>query len=111
MFHVKRRRRKVRFVRNAQAWAFLTRSLAPPLQTGPAFAGLRFGNACGRDVVLADCISFASPCKGKAHSFRRSASPKCTRCAGLHFGIACGRDGGWERRRGRLAEYSGRTEG
>ena len=22
--------------------------------------------------VLADCISFASPCKGKAHSFRRS---------------------------------------
>ena len=43
--------------------------------------------------VLADCISFASPCKGKAHSFRRSSSPKCTRCAGLHFGIACGRVG------------------
>ena len=104
MFHVKRRRRKVRFVRNAQAWAFLTRSLAPPyplcpfgtssrpllafgqyptpsglrpsppdrgsrpldkgsrpFQTGPASAGLRFGIACGRDVVLADCISFASP--------------------------------------------------
>ena len=39
MFHVKRRRRKVRFVRNAQAWAFLTRSLAPPLQSAPAALG------------------------------------------------------------------------
>ena len=97
------RPRGLHIPRSAQAWAELAHSVARPFQTGPAFAGLRFGIACGRDDVLADCISFASPCKGKAHSFRRSSSPKCTRCAGLHFGAACGRDGGWERRRSRLS--------
>ena len=39
VFHVKRRRHKVRFIRNAQAWAFLIRSLVSPLHIEPAAPG------------------------------------------------------------------------
>ena len=42
------------------------------------------------NLVLADFISFASPCKGKAQSFRRSSSPNGTRFAGLPLGPHCG---------------------
>ena len=52
------RRRKVRSVRNAQAWAFLTRSLAPPLQTAPAALGC---GLAGRTALIAVVISKYAP--------------------------------------------------
>ena len=85
------RRRKVRLAPFPPDGENCARSLAPPLQTGPATLGSGLGRRLRRRIREILCKVHSAPFPAWQRKLRPlpcSSSPNRTRCAGLRFGTA-----------------------